>query len=251
MIRSFSSSLPRLADPASLRIVHPRTQFKEQMKKLRLQYHQEYLARKNKEEEQKKLKAAKELERQLEIQEDIVKFKQERSLEIEKYTNTRTAVDEVLSKTPAKASTSTSDIDHDKLDSQWAEFITKRRQKRFENHLALHNHNKERRLEELLYLYYASADFVSYSNLDAKIDACFDRGLSIGKLEVLNPTRYEDFVSGLAKSRQTELLDILSGKINGKPGVDEIKSQVLDSAPANNNLISNRRMKAIRETEEN
>ncbi|KAI0219195.1 hypothetical protein L0F63_001884, partial [Massospora cicadina] len=77
--------------------------------------------------------------------------------------------------------------------------------------------------ESLLQLFYASAEFVTPENIDAKLDLFIDNGSTISNAHSAVKLNISDHRDESISTRDRQLYDILEGNLNGKPGVEKIE----------------------------
>ncbi|KAH6592700.1 hypothetical protein BASA61_004466 [Batrachochytrium salamandrivorans] len=174
--------------PASIRVTHPRTIFKDQMTVLRRKYQLEVAS--------KALVTTKEAKEALvsnqKLQQtqaaDIKIFKKEREAYlrgIDAFTAPiyamPTPIDSVLGHQKSTSSKSTSskstaskggdevDLVFRERRKQWAQYCDERRNRRYHNLVTHKLQESKTRLDALTYLYYSASNFVTYSNLDGKV----------------------------------------------------------------------------------
>ncbi|KAL2916220.1 hypothetical protein HK105_204311 [Polyrhizophydium stewartii] len=176
------------AEPAVVHATHPRLVYRRQMRELRKKYAAEVAALRASEEAEAAMARTtsdKELRRQQEIEE--LKKKREAFLRgIDAFVapmKMPSPIDAVLGsdgladKPKRKPETeSKKDENGDPIDdifeerrAMWLQFFIERRKRRFLNLVQHKQSLAQQRLEALTYLFHASANFVTYRNLDAKI----------------------------------------------------------------------------------
>ncbi|KAG0049765.1 hypothetical protein BGZ83_005413 [Gryganskiella cystojenkinii] len=120
---------------------------------------------------------------------------------------------------------------------RFAQFVQERKAQRVANFQKREEAASEERLESMVRLYHAAEDFVTFENLDAKVNEFFEAGKQ-GKVYV--PTVQDMVVEvneGGGKishadlvSREQELRDALDGTVSGgKIGIDAVKAKVESS----------------------
>jgi hypothetical protein len=168
---------------ASVQVLKPTEVFSGQMKKLRKEYFKESLILRQKKLEQERLSEEKEKARLEAIREDIKAFKQERKAlnDIVSGNSSPTSssfLDPSSSSTSLSDSASSSSIIK-KNQSPLQAYIAKRRALRFETQLNTLRSTSENRVSSLRYLYNATPSFITYANMDEKINQVFDVNISL------------------------------------------------------------------------
>ncbi|KAI8928756.1 hypothetical protein BC831DRAFT_447258 [Entophlyctis helioformis] len=187
------------AKPASLRVTHPRTVFRSQMKTLRRQYQLELaeLSAKRASDHSAEDSAQDELVRRAK---DIEAFRKQRAAYLKGIDafiapmNVPTPVDAVLKSSPSSSSSSSSqsvftskrqslrgdasnadqgnplDAVFEERKALWRSYIDTRRARRFQNLATFRSTESETRMDSLTYLFHSAANFVTYSNMEEKLE---------------------------------------------------------------------------------
>ncbi|KAG0243717.1 hypothetical protein BGW41_001590 [Actinomortierella wolfii] len=123
------------------------------------------------------------------------------------------------------------------------EFVAARKEKRLANFRQREEQQSEERLDHLIRLYHAAEDFVTYENLDRKVNEFYEQSLSLGPQ--LYTERVSDMVRNVADNggvvssqdlvkREQDLKDALDGTVlGGKIGYESAKAKMesLNEAP--------------------
>jgi hypothetical protein len=146
------------------------------MRSLRKKYRAEALLKEKEQKLQRAEEEQKRKERVLAMKEDIRKFKEERKKSIEDFgaAEEGTAVDEALDAQQTQQQQQQQQQKQPQTGTKaWASYISQRRQIRLASHLQHQATSSKRRLDSLMYLFHSSESFVTYSNLDKKLDEAF------------------------------------------------------------------------------
>ncbi|EGF77546.1 hypothetical protein BATDEDRAFT_91350 [Batrachochytrium dendrobatidis JAM81] len=243
--------LPQDTIPASIRVTHPKSVFREQMRVLRRSYKEEHLQKVHEAAQVAVQTKALTEETEHLKQEDIKQFKKKRDAYmqgidafISPIPSLPSPVDAVLARNNKQFRSDTTDATDETFESRkrlWNQFIVDRRTRRYKNLVTFKQEESKVRRDALTYLYHSAADFVSYRNMDAKIDEVLkmnmllyrtlpELAMAADQEETGNPTskstkRREDTLKGellgtFANGRMTS--DTILSKQDATLGLDSI-----------------------------
>lgn len=243
-----STTISALKDKAStLSPVSPIEIFAAEMKARRKAYYAEYLSSLDKKKRDAQI-AAQEKEAALQARiADIRAFKAKRSAAIstfeedmmmgQKRTTTATVSSEPSA--PEANSTAQAQEEHKKkmhplfkmTFGELDEYYANRRKERWGRYKAQLDSTLESRTQSLLYLYHEAASFVTFANLDAKIDevvtgAPKSKGLSIMTMKARQLGQQAAGASDekrVLDEREAALRETLLGTLNGRPGIERVE----------------------------
>ncbi len=116
----------------------------------------------------------------------------------------------------------------------WEEYKLKRDRVRESNYLNKSQLQSNSRLDKLLYLYYSASSFVTYDNIDLKLDmALYDSRLSAPAKAVtrIATELQENYPRETLNTRAAELANAIQGTmVNGQPDVSSIKQVMEEKA---------------------
>lgn len=214
-----TSASPDLTAAANVRLKHPRTVFREDMRVKRKQYLEESREALRKKEAALGKEKEKEQARKRELAQKIRQFKAERMKSFSEGTDEAqakpTSVDEAVDQEGLNGQNQ--DPVFESRRQMWARSNEIRRQKRLENFINDRTAQSERRLESLLYLYHSAKDFVTYDNIDDKL-----RNLSVRSKSTMSSL--ESVKKDFATARSQALKDTISGELHGGHiGVEQVR----------------------------
>ncbi|KAI8914611.1 hypothetical protein EDD86DRAFT_199700 [Gorgonomyces haynaldii] len=196
------------------RLVHARAEFKQKLKQVRKEYQQEVqLKQQQQQQEQEKLLLEQEKERE-ERMKQIKEWKRENIAKMN-YVDVY-AVDPV--KTP---------VDHVLSSGTQNNIKTQKTKKTEEKRIRYLEHAEQQsklKLEAFLHLYHSSANFITYDNLDEKVEQCVRQSAVpvVDNMHALLTSATEQDKTQDGSARNAALKDILFGTHKGHPGVDMI-----------------------------
>ncbi|KAI8819355.1 uncharacterized protein EV422DRAFT_534430 [Fimicolochytrium jonesii] len=225
-----------LSNAASLKARHPNTVYREAMKVKRKQYFEESKQASARKELESVEERGREEQRKRDLAEKIRQFKALRSQSFsEDVTAThggKASPVDALDGGSSAGETGSAKVKADAENKEWKEFISLRRQKRFENHVRDRVEQSEQRLESLLYLYHSTAKFITYDNLEPTIRAL-----------VAQPTTRmlsADRPPSLGQERHKALDQIMSGVLNHGMGLETLKKEAKALAESEQGGASNK-----------
>ncbi|KAJ3045493.1 hypothetical protein HDV00_009147 [Rhizophlyctis rosea] len=206
---------PILSDPKNLDLskaksafpLNPREVYDRQVAALRKQYREESEAKERQKEEEKRLEAERREAKRIAFEAEVAAFRAARGRDFSEDGIDRkspTAVDDIAPEDP---------IVEDRK-AQWRAYARERQQKKFEHFVGQESRKAYHRVTALMYLYHAAADFVTYENMDQKIEQALQAGgISGGVRSELS----------LGQQREIALKDVMLGTIaDGKIGPEDV-----------------------------
>ncbi|KAJ3273518.1 hypothetical protein HK104_004266, partial [Borealophlyctis nickersoniae] len=214
---------------ASIRVVDPRETFRLKMEEIRQQYAKEAAAARILDQERAAKAVQGDQEKQNQLELEIAAYKAERARAFweeaggEKGEGRPTLVDDVVLPPPEG-------VEPDPFVERrqfWKKMVEERKKARFANFANNEKQVSERRLEALLYLFHAATDFVTYRNLDEKLNYQMEpthsgiyNNTSVAKLLEAHALGKND--TGV--QREIALTDVMMGTLHdGQLGVEGVR----------------------------
>ncbi|TPX30659.1 hypothetical protein SeMB42_g07884 [Synchytrium endobioticum] len=226
-----SSSPP---DDLSLHPIHPRGQYREEMRALRRQWLDDIKLDAKAKAHRIQLEQEQEAANKHKLQESMKKFILQQQSGFSSFRSSTPPDDTTSSATESTGSEhSTSGTIDPALAAKrqaWHDALKARRQRRLSTYLTSVSQQTETKLENLLYLYHSAVDFVTYANLDAKIEAAMDKATSIKEINVdYQPfdsipdaiARHHKNNQDALKRRETALNLVMEGRLAGQTYIDK------------------------------
>ncbi|KAJ3189129.1 hypothetical protein HDU85_002754 [Gaertneriomyces sp. JEL0708] len=224
--RKVSPTKIDVSKAASVLPQSPHKAFASELRKRRKQYALESQKVAEKQREKEARRKMEEEERMRELDVKIKEFKKERAASLgDGLTGSASESTHPASKALGAASQEQEDPFITSRRNMWRQMTLERRQKRYNNHLQALSSQSEHRLTSLLHLYHSASSFVTYENLDAKLDQVQDLLYSFDGSDLENAKKE------LITQRTAALQEAITGSIlvqnplgyMAHPGLDDIK----------------------------